>query len=74
MEPYVEMLINGGCWTSYEIHECDYGLLRDGLRWEEVSDDFQSERYYDTFDRMLPKYAWLSDTKKIDFLLWSKRG
>lgn len=26
------------------------------------------------FDRMLPDYAWISDTKKIDCLLWSKRG
>lgn len=25
------------------------------------------------FDRMLPSYTWLSDVKKIDFLLWSKR-
>ena len=28
----------------------------------------------DTFDRLLPDYAWVSDTKKIDCLLWSKRG
>ena len=26
------------------------------------------------FDRMLPDYAWISNTKKIDCLLWSKRG
>ena len=26
------------------------------------------------FDRTLPKYTWLSDTKKIDFFLWSMRG
>ena len=25
------------------------------------------------FDRMLPKYTWLSDVKKVDFLLWGKR-
>ena len=25
------------------------------------------------FDRLLPEYAWGSDTKKIDCLLWSKR-
>lgn len=25
------------------------------------------------FDSMLPSYTWLSDVKKIDFLLWSKR-
>ena len=26
------------------------------------------------FDRLLPEYAWVSETKKIDCLLWSKRG
>ncbi len=26
------------------------------------------------FDHLLPEYAWVSDTKKIDCLLWSKRG
>ncbi len=25
------------------------------------------------FERQLPDYAWISDTKKIDCLLWSKR-
>ncbi len=25
------------------------------------------------FDQLLPDYAWISDTKKIDCLLWSKR-
>ena len=25
------------------------------------------------FDRLLPEYAWVSETKKIDCLLWSKR-
>ena len=27
----------------------------------------------DEFDCLLPEYAWVSDTKKIDCLLWSKR-
>ena len=26
------------------------------------------------FDQLLPEYSWISDTKKIDCLLWSKRG
>ena len=26
------------------------------------------------FDSMLPSYTWVSDTKKIDCMLWSKRG
>ena len=25
------------------------------------------------FDRHLPSYAWITDVKKIDYLLWSKR-
>lgn len=25
------------------------------------------------FDRILPSYAWISDVKKIDYLLWAKR-
>ena len=25
------------------------------------------------FDKMLPSYTWISDTKKIDYLLWAKR-
>ncbi len=25
------------------------------------------------FDQMLPEYTWVSDVKKIDCLLWSKR-
>ena len=25
------------------------------------------------FNRVLPDYAWISDVKKIDYLLWSKR-
>ena len=25
------------------------------------------------FDSILPSYAWLSDVKKIDYLLWAKR-
>lgn len=28
----------------------------------------------DEFDRLLPDYTWVSDTKKIDCLLWSKRA
>ncbi len=26
------------------------------------------------FNRLLPDYTWISDTKKIDCLLWSKRA
>ena len=25
------------------------------------------------FDKMLPSYTWISDVKKIDYLLWAKR-
>ena len=26
------------------------------------------------FNRLLPDYTWINDTKKIDCLLWSKRA
>lgn len=53
MESYIEMLVYGGYLTTYEIHECDYGMIRDGLEWEAESDDYQREQYYDTYDRKL---------------------
>ena len=28
----------------------------------------------EVFNRLLPEYTWVSDTKKIDCLLWSKRA
>ena len=33
----------------------------------------EAGEYISEFDRLLPEYAWVSDTKKIDCLLWSKR-
>ena len=33
----------------------------------------EARKNIDEFDRLLPEYAWVSDTKKIDCLLWSKR-
>ena len=53
MEPYIETLVNGGYLSTYEIHECDYGIIKDGLRWETESDHYQREQYYDTYDRKL---------------------
>ena len=37
-----------------------------------LATDEARENIYE-FDRLLPEYAWVSDTKKIDCLLWSKR-
>ena len=34
----------------------------------------ESQENIEEFDRLLPDYAWIHDTKKIDCLLWSKRG
>ena len=33
----------------------------------------EARKNIDEFDRLLPEYAWVSDTKKIDCLLWCKR-
>ncbi len=33
----------------------------------------EGQRNIQLFDRMLPAFTWLSQTKKIDCLLWSKR-
>ena len=44
---------------------------------EEWYDEFlhtdKAREYIDVFDEVLPDYTWLSDTKKIDFILWSNR-
>lgn len=55
MEPYIEMLVNGGHWTTYEIHECDYSELKHRLLWTTESEDFATEKYYDTSDSTLEK-------------------
>ena len=39
----------------------------DYLSTEEAAENIR------TFDQILPEYAWISNTKKIDCLLWSKR-
>ncbi len=33
----------------------------------------EAQKNIEEFNRLLPEYAWVSDTKKIDCLLWSKR-
>ena len=33
----------------------------------------EAKENIDEFDRMLPSYTWLTDVKKIDYLLWSRR-
>ena len=36
-----------------------------------ISTDIEAAENIKLFDSLLPDYAWVSDTKKIDFLLWS---
>ena len=55
MEPYIEMLMNGGQCTTYEIHDCDYPELDRRLRWEKKAEDYKTERYFDTADSILEK-------------------
>lgn len=43
------------------------GLYREYLKTEEA------EKTIESFDRMIPEYTWINPTKKIDYLIWSKR-
>lgn len=45
------------------------------LRWynEYLLSD-EAKKNIQEFNRWLPQYSWVSDVKKIDCLLWSKRG
>lgn len=41
------------------------------LNIRRISADIEAAENIKLFDSFLPDYAWVSDTKKIDFLLWS---
>ena len=41
--------------------------------YEEYLKTDEANENIKVFDRLLPDYAWISNTKKIDCLLWSKR-
>lgn len=41
------------------------------LNIRRISADIEAAENIKLFDSLLPDYAWVSDTKKIDFLLWS---
>ena len=43
------------------------GLYREYLKTDEA------EKAIEGFNRMLPNYSWINATKKIDYLIWSKR-
>lgn len=36
-----------------------------------ISADIEAAENIKLFDSLLPDYTWISDVKKIDFLLWS---
>ena len=42
--------------------------------YEEYLKTDEANENIKAFDRLLPYYAWISNTKKIDCLLWSKRA
>lgn len=45
------------------------------LRWyDKYLKTKEAQQNIQEFDRWLPQYSWVSDVKKIDCLLWSKRG
>lgn len=41
------------------------------LNIRRISTDIEVAENIKLFDSLLPGYTWVSDTKKIDFLLWS---
>ena len=41
------------------------------LNIRRISADIEAAENIKLFDSLLPDYMWISDTKKIDFLLWS---
>ena len=44
------------------------------VRWyEEYLQTDEAQRNIQEFDRWLPQYSWVSNVKKIDCFLWSKR-
>ncbi len=50
-------------------------LLYERIRqwYEEYLSTSEAKEQLALFDRYLPEYSWLSDVKKIDFMLWSIR-
>ena len=60
--------------TKEEQLQCAIDLYDQMTRWY---DDFvkteNGRECIAEFDRILPDYTWMSDVKKIDFYLWSKR-
>ncbi len=49
-----------------------YGRIK--LWYEDYLKTPEARENIEVFNRMLPEYSWVSETKKIDCLLWSKRG
>lgn len=41
------------------------------LNIRRISADIEAAENIKLFDSLLPDYTWVSETKKIDFLLWS---
>ena len=60
--------------TKDEQLECAINLYNQMACWYE--DFVKTENGIECiaeFNKILPNYAWMSDVKKIDFYLWSKR-
>lgn len=54
--------------------QCATALYREIEKWYvDYLKTSEARKNIGFFDRMLPNYSWVSDTKKIDCLLWSKR-
>ena len=41
--------------------------------YEKTLNSNEAKKYISEFDKYLPSYSWISNTKKIDFIIWSTR-
>ena len=60
--------------TKDEQLECAIDLYNQMICWyEDFVKTENGKECIAEFNKILPDYAWMSDVKKIDFYLWSKR-
>ena len=60
--------------TKDEQLECAIGLYNQMICWyEDFVKTENGKECIAEFNKILPDYVWMSDVKKIDFYLWSKR-
>lgn len=66
MEEYIACLLEGGRCISYEIGDGDVGRLERSIRWERETEDWRTERYYDTDPGTLAENGCVFQLNEID--------